>query len=63
MIQSSFLIDAIAKKHDLICKKEDVDAKFKEYTEQTGIDEARIREFYGRPEQLSRLTYMILKKK
>ncbi len=63
MIQSSFLIDAIAKKHDLICKKEDVDAKFKEYTEQTGIDEARIREFYGRPEQLSRLTYMITEEK
>lgn len=63
MIQSSFLIDAIAKKHDLICKKEDVDAKFKEYTEQTGIEEARIREFYGRPEQMSRLTYMITEEK
>lgn len=63
MIQSSFLVDAIAKKHDLFCKKEDLDAKFAEYTAQTGIEESRIREFYGRPEQSSRLTYMITEEK
>lgn len=63
MIQSSFLIDEIAKKHDLICKKEDVDAKFDEYAQQTGIETARIREFYSRPEQMSRLTYMITEEK
>lgn len=63
MIQSSFLVDAIAKKHDLFCKKEDLDAKFAEYTAQTGIEEQRIREFYGRPEQASRLTYMITEEK
>ncbi|MGZ3773537.1 MAG: trigger factor [Pseudobdellovibrionaceae bacterium] len=63
MIQSSFLVDAIAKKHELFCKKEDVDAKFVEYAQQTGIEESRIREFYGRPEQASRLTYMITEEK
>ncbi|MGZ3770841.1 MAG: trigger factor [Bdellovibrio sp.] len=63
MIQSSFLVDAIAKKHDLFCKKEDIDAKFAEYSQQTGIEESRIREFYGRPEQASRLTYMITEEK
>lgn len=63
MIQSSFLVDAIAKKHDLFCKKEDLDAKFAEYTAQTGIEESRIREFYGRPEQASRLTYMLTEEK
>ncbi len=63
MIQSSFLVDAIAKKHDLFCKKEDLDAKFAEYAQQTGIEESRIREFYGRPEQASRLTYMITEEK
>lgn len=63
MIQSSFLVDAIAKKHDLFCKKEDLDAKFAEYAAQTGIDEARIKEFYGRPEQASRMTYMITEEK
>ncbi|MFS4459077.1 trigger factor [Bdellovibrio sp. HCB2-146] len=63
MIQSSFLVDAIAKKHDLFAKKEDLDAKFKEYAQQTGIEESRIKEFYGRPEQASRLTYMITEEK
>lgn len=63
MIQSSFLVDAIAKQNDLFCKKEDMDAKFQEYTQQTGIEESRIREFYGRPEQASRLTYMITEEK
>jgi trigger factor len=63
MIQSSFVVDAIAKKHNLFCKKEDLDAKFQEYSQQTGIEESRIREFYGRPEQASRLTYMITEEK
>lgn len=59
MIQSSFLIDAIGQKHDLICKKEDLDRKFAEFATQTGIDEARIREFYSKEDTLSRLTYQI----
>lgn len=63
MIQSSFLIDAIARKNDLVAKPEDVDNKLKEYAQQTGIEEARIREFYGKPEQMSRLTYMITEEK
>ncbi|MBC7370647.1 MAG: trigger factor, partial [Bdellovibrionaceae bacterium] len=63
MIQSSFLIDAIARKHDLQCKDEDLDVKFKEYAVQTGIEEARIREFYTKPEQTSRLSYMITEEK
>lgn len=63
MIQSSFLVDAIAKKHDLFAKKEDLDAKFTEYAQQTGIEESRIKEFYGRPDQASRLTYQITEEK
>lgn len=63
MIQSSFLVDTIAKNHDLFAKKEDLDAKFAEYAQQTGIEESRIREFYGRAEQASRLTYMITEEK
>lgn len=63
MIQTSFLIDAIARKNDLVCKDEDLDKKFAEYTQQTGIEEARVREFYSRPEQTSRLTYMITEEK
>jgi trigger factor len=37
--------------------------KFQEYAAQTGIDEARIREFYNKPEQTSRLAYMITEEK
>jgi trigger factor len=59
MIQSGFIIDAIAKKHDLNWKQEDLDKKFTEYAIQTGIDKARIVEFYSRPEQMNRLTYSI----
>lgn len=63
MIQSSFLIDTIARKHDLTCSDADLTAKYEEYAKQTGIDINRIREFYARPEQTSRLTYMITEEK
>lgn len=63
MIQSGFLIDAIAKKHDLNWTKEDLEKKFTEYAIQTGIDKARIEEFYSRPEQMNRLTYSITEEK
>lgn len=63
MIQSSFLIDALATEHKLQCTKEDLDAKFTEYAKQTGLEEARIREWYAKPEQASRLTYMITEEK
>ncbi|MBX3039855.1 MAG: trigger factor [Bdellovibrionaceae bacterium] len=63
MIQSSFLVDTLARQNDLICKSEDLDKKFAEYAQQTGIEESRIREFYARPEQTSRLTYMITEEK
>ncbi len=63
MIQSSFLIDKLAVDHDLTCKKEDVEARFDEYAKQTGIELARIKEWYSKPEQMSRLTYMITEEK
>lgn len=63
MIQASFLVDEIARKHDLVCKKEDFDLKIAEYTKQTGIEEARVLEFYSQKEQMSRLTYTITEDK
>lgn len=63
MIQSSFLIDKIANDNNLTCKKEDIDAKFEEYAKQTNIELARIKEWYSKPEQLSRLSYMITEEK
>lgn len=63
MIQSSFLIDAIARKHELTCTQADVDMKFEEYAAQTGIDVQKVKDFYAKPEQLSRLTYSLTEDK
>lgn len=63
MIQSSFLIDKIAQDQDLTCKKEDIENRFDEYAKQTGIELSRIKEWYSKPEQMSRLTYMITEEK
>lgn len=63
MIQSSFLIDKLAVENDLTCKTEDINQRFDEYVKQTGIDLARIKEWYSKPEQMSRLTYMITEEK
>ncbi|PIS11864.1 MAG: trigger factor, partial [Bdellovibrio sp. CG10_big_fil_rev_8_21_14_0_10_47_8] len=63
MIQSGFLIDTIAKEKDLNWREEDLEAKFEEYAKQTGIEIARIKEFYSRPEQMNRLTYTITEDK
>ncbi len=63
MVQVSFLIDAVAKKHDFLCTREDIDQKFAEYATQTGIDVARIREFYSKDETISRLSYTITEEK
>lgn len=63
MIQSSFLIDKLATDHNMICKQEDLDQRFAEYAQQTGIELERIKEWYSKPEQMSRLTYMITEEK
>jgi len=63
MIQSGFLVDAVAVKEGLTYSQEDLEKKYEEYVLQTGIDIARIRDFYSRPEQEQRLTYMITEEK
>lgn len=63
MIRSGFLIDALAKQHDLKWTEAELDAKFEEYAKTTGIDKARIKEFYSRPEQMNRVTYAITEDK
>jgi trigger factor len=63
MVQAGFLIDAIAEKEKLRCTPEDIDAKVTEYAGQTGLEEAKIREFYAKPEQQNRLNYSITEDK
>lgn len=63
MIQSSFLIDKLATDQNLICQQSDLDQRFAEYAQQTGIELERIKEWYSKPEQMSRLTYTITEEK
>jgi trigger factor len=63
MIQAGFLVDAIANKHDLRWTQDDVEKKIAEYAQQTGLDVDKIREFYSKPEQAQRLSYMITEEK
>lgn len=63
MIQSSFIIDKLSQEHNLMASQEDVEKKLQEYATQTNIEIERIKEWYNKPEQLSRLTYMITEEK
>ena len=63
MIQSSFLIDKIATDNNLKATKADLEQKMQEFSAQTGIDLARVREFYGDQERSSRLVYQVTEEK
>ncbi len=63
MVKSSYLLDAIADKIGLRAKPEELDAKIEEYGAQTGIEMARIREFYNKPERRSRLSAQVTEEK
>lgn len=63
MIQSGFLVDALAVKEELTWNDEDLEKKYAEYAQQTGLEIEKIRDFYSRPEQQQRITYMITEEK
>lgn len=63
MIQSGFIIDAVAAKHTLHCTNEDLENKMQEYAKQTGLEIAKIKDFYAKPDQNSRLSYMVTEEK
>ncbi len=63
MVQSSFLIDAIANKYDLRPKREDVDSKISEMAQQMKIEEQRVREYYQQRENLSGLHFQLMEEK
>lgn len=63
LIQSSFLIDALASKYDLKASKEDLEAKMKTYALQSGIDLEKLMEFYNTPDRRSQLSYQITEDK
>lgn len=63
MIRSSFLLDKIAADKNLRATDADLAAKFEEYAGQTGIEIARVKEFYGDEDRLSRLRYQVTEDK
>jgi trigger factor len=63
MIQSSFLIDKLATEHNLRANNSDLEAKLKEFAEQSQIDMARLAEFYGEQDRKARLSYQVTEEK
>lgn len=63
MIQSGFLVDAIAVKHNLKSTREDIEKRLQEYATQTGLELSKVQEFYAKPEQMNRLSFMITEEK
>lgn len=63
MIQSSFLVHAIAEKESLAANEDDFNAKLEEYAKQTGLDVSKLRGFYSDRDQKSRLMYRITEDK
>ncbi len=63
MIQSSFLIDALAEKWNLNATRDEVADRMKRYAQQTGLDLKKIYEFYGQSGRLSQLEYQITEEK
>lgn len=63
MIQSSFLIHAIAEKENLLATNADVDAKIEEYAKQTGIELSKLKSFYKEGENKARLSHKITEEK
>jgi trigger factor len=63
IIQSSFLISALAEKLELRANKEDIDQRLVEYASTTGIDPARIKKFYEEPDRLNSLKFQITEEK
>ena len=63
IIQSSFLINAIADKHGLRASQGEMDERLKTYAEQTGIELPKLKEFYGQPDRQSSLRFQITEEK
>tara|TARA_B100000749_G_scaffold280889_1_gene280157 strand:+ start:57370 stop:58695 length:1326 start_codon:yes stop_codon:yes gene_type:complete len=59
MIQSSFLIDALAKELEIKASEADVTNKIGEYAKQMGLEVDKVKQFYDTPERRSQLSFQI----
>ena len=63
VIHSSLLVNAIANKEGLQCNDEDFTKKLADYAVQSGIELEKIKGFYGKQENQSRLRFQITEEK
>ncbi len=63
MVCSTFLIDSLALKLNLQATSQDLTQKLNEYAAQTGIELARLNEFYADSERRSRLSFQVTEEK
>jgi trigger factor len=63
VIRSSLLINSIAKKEKLFSTEEDFQKKLEDYAKQSGIEIEKIKGFYSKPENKSRLNFQMTEEK
>src|SRR5207249_4641749 len=63
VIRSSLLISSIAKQENLAASEEDFQQKLEGYAKQSGIEVEKIRAFYSKPENRSRLRFQLTEEK
>lgn len=63
IIQSSFLINAVADKHGLKATSNEMDERLTTYAAETGIEVKKLKEFYGQPDRQSSLRFQITEEK
>jgi trigger factor len=63
VVKSSLLINTLAKKENLFATEEDFEKKLVEYAKQSGIELEKIKGFYSKPENKSRLRFQMTEDK
>lgn len=59
MVQSTFLVDELAGQLQLRATDQDIETKFDEYAQQTGIERQKVVDFYNQEDRRSRLFFQI----
>ena len=63
MVQSTFLVDALADQLSLRATAQEVEERMKMYAMQSGIELEKLKEFYKEGDQQSRLAFQITEEK
>ena len=63
MIQSSFLVDAIATKHELGATAQDIEDRMKSIAADANVDVSKVKEYYEKEDQITRLSFQLTEQK